>query len=457
MPAAKRNAEAWLIRLQPALFVLLFVVFAGTIPGLYCRQDGKRYYRGDPRISLITMNGAVRQAAMLHGRERFNTGSDRFNGEWQFGTMTMTAIGAAQVWQEHPSLRKDAEGTLGFATGKVIARDTRDHDTQGWGVDAIDDSENVTRGHLAYFGYAGVSLGLERFISNTNAGLHDLLADALARRFRASATGMLETYPDETYPVDNVAAIAALALHARFRQGPEHTMYRDIFARFAEALTKTTAPSGLIYQAVDSHSLKSKDSARASGTALAAYMLSFVDRQVARKYYDVLCQKQMRKVFGFGAMREYGKGDDGKGDIDSGPILRGLSVAGTGFTIASARTFGDRDRFVDLYATAHFWGIPTDVEQRRNFALGGPIGDAILFALLTALPEPLALSTVASDGKLSRSYLAQPLPEATAIPATKAPEVVPSVSAVPDSVQDANRGVVRVQDASAPMEGGGHP
>ncbi len=57
----------------------------------------------------------------------------------------------------------------------------------------------------------------------------------------------------------------------------------------------------------------------------------------------------------------------------------------TGFSIALARVHGDRDAFEGLYATAALFGGPVD-DDGLHYALGGPIGDALLFALTTALP-----------------------------------------------------------------------
>ena len=85
-------------------------------------------------------------------------------------------------------------------------------------------------------------------------------------------------------------------------------------------------------------------------------------------------------------MREYPRGVFGLGDIDSGPVIFGFGVSSTGFSLAGARRYGDDDAFSALYATTHVFGAPTAVGDATRFATGGPIGDAILFAMLTAPP-----------------------------------------------------------------------
>ena len=50
----------------------------------------------------------------------------------------------------------------------------------------------------------------------------------------------------------------------------------------------------------------------------------------------------------------------------------------------AARAHGDRELFVALYGTAHRFGIVRDDGRTRSFGTGLEIGNAILFAMLTA-------------------------------------------------------------------------
>ena len=92
-------------------------------------------------------------------------------------------------------------------------------------------------------------------------------------------------------------------------------------------------------------------------------------------------------MFGFGAIREYAAGHTGVGDVDSGPVVLGVSVAATGFALAPARAMGRGDMFTRLYRTTDLFGLPITRDGRRRFAVGGPIGNALLFAFLTSGPE----------------------------------------------------------------------
>lgn len=63
-----------------------------------------------------------------------------------------------------------------------------------------------------------------------------------------------------------------------------------------------------------------------------------------------------------------------------------MSPSGTGFTIASGRTFGDRALYVSLARTAYLTGAPVSRGDERFFVTGGPLGNAIMLAMFTAQP-----------------------------------------------------------------------
>ncbi|MBI2390441.1 MAG: hypothetical protein HYV09_12700 [Deltaproteobacteria bacterium] len=90
---------------------------------------------------------------------------------------------------------------------------------------------------------------------------------------------------------------------------------------------------------------------------------------------------------GFSAIREYAEGHRGAGDVDSGPVVLGVSVAATGFALAPARAHGRRAEFERIFRTTALFGVPIDRGGRRRFLTGGAIGNALLLALLTSGPE----------------------------------------------------------------------
>jgi hypothetical protein len=268
----------------------------------------------------------------------------------------------------------------------------RAFDRDAWSLDALASTNERAgssrdHGHVAYLGYAGLALGLHRLVvpSSRFDARHDAIAGALARRFAASPTGFVETYPNEVYPVDNAAALGALALHAR----ATHAARSPGFVRGLEAIRThaISADSGLVAQAVDAATGAPRDPGRGSGSALAAYFLAYADPAMSASLYRAVHRELFRTIIGFGVVLEHPSDCEkckGRVDIDSGPVVFGFGVSATGFAIGASRAHDDRDAFASLYATAHLFGAPFDEGQVRTFATGGPLGDAILFAMLTA-------------------------------------------------------------------------
>jgi hypothetical protein len=69
-------------------------------------------------------------------------------------------------------------------------------------------------------------------------------------------------------------------------------------------------------------------------------------------------------------------------------VVLGVGVSATGFTLGGARIHGDRALYTQLYRTADLFGAPHRSGNGRRFVSGGPLGDAILLAMLTARPLP---------------------------------------------------------------------
>lgn len=346
-------------------------------------RPGAALYDGEREAQAALAAGMDRWVSAPLDRGDFHTGGARFDGEWLFATRMMAALGYAQTAIAHPSLRDEHAAYVDAALDALVDRENRAFDAEAWGSDPLDDL-GTDRAHVAYLGYLALALALARTVNpeTRHAALEARVVDHLVARFERAPTGLLETYPGEVYPVDNTAFFGALAVHDR-ATGEDHSA---LLRRLLETLdARYRDPrSGLLYQAVDVDGAL-VDRPRGSGTALASYYLSFADVALSRSLYDALRRHLTRRTLGFGTTREYLPGDGGFGDVDSGPVLLGQGVSATGFTLAAARAHGDRDTFVATYATASFFGGPVDAGG-THYALGGPVGDALLFALATALP-----------------------------------------------------------------------
>jgi len=354
--------------------LLAFVLGFATIPHRVCERDARAWFEGDRAAAEALAVGVERWTASPP--TSFATGSRRFDGEWMFATYMMAAMGFGQLAFAHPETRDRDLARMERCLDAMLAPKVRAFDAEAWNGDAIETLDR-DEGHVGFLGYAALPLALhERLRPGTSFSARtDAILGALARRIAASPVGFVETYPGETYPVDNAAALAALAL-----RGEDLALRRGLQAMRARGVD---ARSGLVIQAVTRDGAP-RDAPRASGTALASYFLAFADAPLSRALFAALEAKQFRTVLGFGGMMEVPRGTPSRADIDSGPVVLGFGVSASGFALGASRVHGDLDTFRALSATAHLFGAPLDEGGVRTYAFGGPIGDAILLAMLTA-------------------------------------------------------------------------
>ncbi len=368
------------------LGVALFLAALYTLPSLWCGREAEAVWRAHPAVVEGLARGVQAWVGGgIHDHD-FHTGSALFNAEWTFGSYFMAGMGLTQLVLNNPAARGRYLPVIDACVDKLSHHATRGFDTRAWEGDALK-TLHTDQGHAAYLGNLNLLLGLYRQVRADNQRINRLnrrITLALAQRLQQSPIGMIETYPGQTYPVDNASVVGSIALYDR-ATGANH---RDLIARWVRTARQryVHAGSGLLYQAVDPASGAPRDKPRASGTALAAYYIAFADRRFSADLFAGLKRTCVTSFLRFGLIREYPPGAEGKGDIDSGPVVAGISFSGTGFAMAPARIHGDRDLFGALYSTSYLVGAPFREGGVRGYVAGGPLGNAILLAMFTAGP-----------------------------------------------------------------------
>lgn len=365
-----------------ALTGVCVVVTSAVLPRATIGREADALYDGDRATWQGLADAVAANVRRDVGADGFHTGSARFDGEWALVSNQTAALGFAQVIHRHPSLRARYLPPLRMAVDHMLRPRTWAFGREAWGVDPL---EHLDRddGH-AYLGYASLALGALRSIDpNTpHAALHDRLVDALARRLERTPGGALETYPGEAYPCDIASVVGAIGQHAALTGRDRGALLTRMAAVYRRRWRDPA--SGYLVQTVAPREGAPTSPPRASGTALAAYFLSFADAGLARELGAPLGRVGHAHFLGFGGVREYPPGVSGGGDIDSGPVLFGVSVSATGFALSTARQLGDRARYQALYRTAALFGVPHGRGGAWHFLTGGTLGDALLFAMLTA-------------------------------------------------------------------------
>jgi hypothetical protein len=320
----------WTIRLL-ALAVALAVV--RLFPAWWCGRDAGEWLRGEPAIQRELAEELVAFEERDDAHRRVPS-ENRFAGEWALVTHQMAALGLAQLCLAHPEWKERYAPVVTRAAMKSFLPEMRDFGTRAWrGEDALA-SLASSHGH-AYLGYPALAIGMARLLDPSFpadiAAQHDALIAAYERRLLASPTGLIDTYPGEAYPTDVAAVAGAIAVHGR-ATGADHRRVLEHWAARVRDVQIDRA-SGLVIQRMGASDARPHDAPRGSGTGLAAYFAGFADRGVAKLLAEGLFRHEST-LLGFGAIREYGDGHHGGGDVDSGPVVLGVSVSATGFALA---------------------------------------------------------------------------------------------------------------------------
>lgn len=311
---------------------------------------------------------------------------DQFRGEWLAVTYSMTAMALANLAFLYPDQEAPSRATLDALARAMLDPQVREFDRALWGEDPLDTLDGPN-GHIGYLGHLALVLLAQRYVGTGTE--HDELlrevVEALHRRMRASPSLNAETYPGQTFLADNAVVIAALSLaQPLVPDVPEdlsNAWTRRVRQRFLDPST------GLVVFRITREG-EVLEASRGSGVAWTVFYAAYADRPFAAEQYRML-HDRMADTAAFSlvhGIREYPKGSEGAGDVDSGPVVLGLSPSGTGFALAGATLAGDDEFKLELLRTAELVGTSVRTGEGTRYLFAPLVGDAILLAMRTWTP-----------------------------------------------------------------------
>jgi hypothetical protein len=316
---------------------------------------------------------------------------DQFRGEWLAVTYSMTAMALANLAFLYPDTVSEAKEVLDRLARAMLEPEAREFDAARWGEDPLRTLDGAN-GHIGYLAHLQLVLLAHVYLGGLeHAPLAREVATALQRRMAASPSLHAETYPGETYVADNAVVVACLALTQRvfgdMRVDVTEPWVRRVRADYLDPDT------GLMVFRLTGDG-RVVEPSRGSGVGWSIFYLAYADRAFAAEQYG-----RMRDVLGSTALfsfvhgiREYPVGVGGKGDVDSGPVVLGLSPSGTGFAIAGATFTGDDGYKLELLRTAELVGTTMGTDGERRYVFAPLVGDAILLAMRTTTPWSLVFA-----------------------------------------------------------------
>ncbi len=204
----------------------------------------------------------------------------------------------------------------------------------------------------------------------------DAIASAFQSSLNAGGSPFLAAYPDQSWPVDNVVAMAALR-RADLVTGQDHGPLIDRWLRRAAGLVDPR--TGLLPHQTDPRTGAIIQGSRGTSQTIIQRLWPTVDPASAPEVYRRFRSQFVATGAGLVGIREHPEGVEGAGDVDSGPLVLGFSASATAVAIGSARANGDEGLAVAILHEADVFGLPLTFGGERRYVFGAvPIGDAFV-------------------------------------------------------------------------------
>lgn len=195
----------------------------------------------------------------------------------------------------------------------------------------------------------------------------------LTTAFATADTPWLEAYPGQAWPCDTVVALAALKTAERAGVGDAT---RTIDRWRLQTLNRLDPATGLFPHMADPAS-----GARGTSQTIILRYLPTIAPELAREQYLTFRERFIVTHLGLPAVRERPEAHPPifeAGDVDSGPLILGISLSASAVAIGTAEANGDRHLSTALRHAADVVGVPVGLSDKRYLLGAVPIADAFL-------------------------------------------------------------------------------
>ncbi|MCQ2288588.1 MAG: hypothetical protein MJZ74_05770 [Muribaculaceae bacterium] len=310
----------------------------------------------------------------------------QFQGEEALYSCSMLAAALTNLSHIYPDTKQENLVYLDKLIQIVNTPQLRKYDTMRWGEDAMEtlDSSNshVTYiSHLAWMMCNYKTLGGDSRYDNLCARL----CEAMNRRITESEGFNLLSYPGENiYIPDMLVAIVALNEYSKLNNG----IYSSTVSTWISKARQQWCDGNtglLVSYLCESGKQLDYASVRGSFSTLNCYYLSLIDENFAREQYNLTKQHFWNKGMLAGFNEFHDRKPKLEFDIDSGPIIFGLSPSGTAFGAGAATFFDDTAVRNKILRTAEVAGTTITWNNKKHYALANVVivGEAIMLAMRT--------------------------------------------------------------------------
>lgn len=198
----------------------------------------------------------------------------------------------------------------------------------------------------------------------------------IAHAITNSKSPFLESYYHSSWPADNFVAVASLKLHDEMFSAKYEKLINDWLLKVKSKLDPDTK---LIPHAAYYDTGEKSEGSRGSSISLTLIFLADINPDFAAEQFKLFQDNFLTTRLALPAIREYPKGKDGSGDIDSGPVIFDIGFAGTIVSMGTFKKFGAYKAANNISNCIEGFGFPVCNKKGKSYLLGkAPIADAFI-------------------------------------------------------------------------------
>jgi len=198
----------------------------------------------------------------------------------------------------------------------------------------------------------------------------------ISEALKSTNSPYLESYIGQKWPADGIIAVTSLKLYNQIYKSDKYEeQLKDWISNVKLKLDKKT---GLIPHSVDAENDAIIEGARGSSQSL---ILNFIienttfSKQQFQSYKDHFLDWRM----GMPGIREYPKGNWGRGDIDSGPVLLGIGGAASIVGQRTMAVYNDWGTYKGIRNCIETFGVGITSKKSKKYVFGQlPMADAFI-------------------------------------------------------------------------------
>lgn len=209
---------------------------------------------------------------------------------------------------------------------------------------------------------------------STELTLYQEQCAVIAAAIERSSSPFLASYPDSVWPVDMFPALVSLRGYQEWVDG----RYQPLISNWIQTVKGQA-------DFIPHRTQPFEQGARATSQTLILWLMPEFDQAWASETYQRFRPNFVTQRFGIPGILEYPQGAQGQGDVDSGPLIAGVSLSASAVAMGTARLNGDQSLQHALWQGSELVGLPTLWFGQKRYWLGLlPIADEFVVWSQTA-------------------------------------------------------------------------